>query len=208
MTPAMRLFKRAMATKIAFVPMPGGEPQASGPGGAPIDPMMDPAAAGGAPMDPAAAGGAPMDPAAMGMDPAAMGMDPAAMGMDPSMMDPSLGAPPAGGEGVTSADAKTVEDITKRTMDIVRQTLEMVGKAKPVEGGSSESASPAPAPAPVIPPGPISGLPGDMSGVGVPGATGIPKMASVLNRLGHPRKSKVAMVLDRKQGLRAFFNGR
>ena len=197
MTPAMRLFKRAMATKVAFVPMPGGEPQqASGPGGAPIDPMMDPAAA----------GGAPMDPAAMGMDPAAMGMDPAMM--DPSMMDPSLGAPPAGGEGVTADDAKTVNDITKRTMDIVRQTLEMVGKAKPVEGGSSASAAPAPAPAPIIPPGPISGLPGDMSGVGVPGATGIPKMASVLNRLGHPRKSKVAMVLDRKQGLRAFFNGR
>jgi len=145
-----------------------------------------------------------MDPAAMGMDPAAMGMDPAMM--DPSMMDPSLGAPPAGGEGVTADDAKTVNDITNRTMDIVRQTLEMVGKAKPVEGGSSASAAPAPAPA--IPPGPISGLPGDMSGVGVPGATGIPKTASVLNRLGHPRKSKVAMVLDRKQGLRAFFNGR
>lgn len=99
-----RLFKRALAEKLAFVPM--GASQAAGPGGEPVDPgaaaagappggaPMDPAAMGGAPMDPAAMGGAPMDPAAM--DPAAMGgappMDPAMAGMPP--MDPAAGGMP------------------------------------------------------------------------------------------------------------------
>lgn len=102
-----RLFKRALAEKLAFVPM--GASQAAGPGGAPVEPgaagaaggaPMDPAA-GGAPMDPAAAGGgAPMDPAMAAMppmDPAAGGMppaDPAAMGGAPPVDPAAMGALP------------------------------------------------------------------------------------------------------------------
>lgn len=94
--------------KVAFVPMPGGDPAAMDPaamGGAPMDPAM----AGGAPMDPAAVGGAPMDPAAMGgapMDPAMAGgmppMDPAAMGgMPPPTPTP---AAPSGMISMTSEE--------------------------------------------------------------------------------------------------------
>lgn len=180
MNPAIRLFKRALATKVAFVPMPGGE-QATGPGGAPVDPAAggDPAAMGGAPMDPMAAGGAPMDPAAMGgapMDPAAMGMDPAAMGMDPSMMDPAAMPPEegGGGDGVTAADAETVDKITRRTLDIVRETLDMVGKTKGPKPAEGAEAAPA---EPVLPPGPITGAPADMSGIGA--LPGMPKIASL-----------------------------
>jgi hypothetical protein len=200
MNPALRLFKRAMSTKVAFVPMPGGEPQATGPGGMPVDPAaaggapMDPAAMGGAPMDPAAMGGAPMDPAAMGGDPAAMGMDPAAMGMDPAAMgmDPAaMGMPPeeppaeGGGEGVTESDVNTVDKITRRTLDIVRETLDMVGKTKkPVDAAAG--AAPAAAEAP-LPPGPITGAPADMSSIGQ--GAGIPKIASVFGRIGQPKNT-------------------
>lgn len=183
MTPAQRIFKRALAEKLAFIPM---GPQAAGPGGAPVDPMaaggmpsgapMDPAMAGmppGAPMDPMAAGGmppgAPMDPMA-GMPPGAP-MDPAMAGgmppMDPAMdpmaaagglppVEPPPDAPPA--EGLTKSDVETVDTITQRTMDIVRQTLEMVGKAKTKTEGGGEAAPAAPAPA--AQPGPVSGMPG------------------------------------------------
>jgi hypothetical protein len=168
MTLAARIFQRALNEKLAFVPLgtAGAKlgQQAPGPGGAPMDPAM-----GGAPpappMDPAMAGGMPppsMDPAMGGMPP----MDPAMAGgmppMDPSMgMPPDMGMPPMPeappeppqGSGVTTEDAEVVDKITKRTMDIVRQTLEMVGKAKPVEGKPGEAA-------PGAGPGPVTGQPG------------------------------------------------
>jgi len=192
------VFKLALAQhqrKSAFVEMSEktGQ-QAAGPGGAPVDP-----AAGGAPMDPMAAGGAPpMDPMAGGMppmppmDPMAGGappMDPMAGGMPP--MDPMAamgGLPPLDpmaapeGEGggdaaITTPDADTLKQIQQNTMDLVRQTLEMVGKAKPMEGGAA-----ADKPAEVDPatqPGPITGQPGfDPSILGGP-----LKLASVKRKL-------------------------
>ncbi len=176
MTLAARIFQRALNEKLAFVPLgtAGAKlgQQAPGPGGAPMGP---PAGPGGAPMDPAMGGAPPVDPAMAGgmpppgMDPAMGGMppmDPAMAGgmppMDPSMgMPPDMGMPPMPeappeppqGSGVTSDDAEVVDKITKRTMDIVRQTLEMVGKAKPVEGKPGEAA-------PGAGPGPVTGQPG------------------------------------------------
>lgn len=194
-----RLLKRALDEKQyefrkrAFIPMGSSAEktgaQAPGPGGAPVDPMaaggapMDPMAAGGAPpMDPMAAGGAPpMDPMAAGgapMDPMAGGapMDPMAGGMPPL---PPLPEEPAagGGEGVTPEDAETVDKITERTLDVVRQTLEMVGKAKPVKAEEeAEPAQPAPeAPAPEAMPGPVTGQPGFD-----PATFGAPKIASAI----------------------------
>jgi hypothetical protein len=169
-------------TKTAFVPLGKHAQQAPGPGGAPVDPAMmggDPAM-GGMPMDPAMAGGAPMDPAMMA-DPAAAGMpmDPAMAGgappMDPAMagaappVDPAMGGMPPmdpamlaslaapapaapSSAGLTAEDEQVVDKITKRTMDIVRQTLEMVGKAKKPE--SADAAAPAGQP------GPVTGMPG------------------------------------------------
>lgn len=182
MTLAARIFQRALYEKLAFVPLgtAGAKlgQQAAGPGGAPMGP---PAGPGGAPMDPAMGGmppAPPMDPAMAGgmpppgMDPAMGGMpppppvDPAMAGgmppMDPSMgMSPDMGMPPMPepppeapqGPGVTSEDAEIVDKITKRTMDIVRQTLEMVGKAKPAEGKPGEAA-------PGAGPGPVTGQAG------------------------------------------------
>jgi hypothetical protein len=140
MISSQRLFKRALAEKLGFIPM-GASQQAAGPGGEPVDPNapppgappgapMDPAMAGGAPMDPAMAGGAPMDPAMAGappMDPAmggappmdpAMGgappMDPAMGGMppmDPSMMDPAMGGmPPPPPEEEPNSSETDVDD--------------------------------------------------------------------------------------------------
>jgi hypothetical protein len=181
-----RLLKRALAEKQqefrkrAFIPMGSAAEktgaQAPGPGGMPIDP----AAGGGAPMDPAMGGMPPMDPAMMGgmppMDPAMGGMppmDPAAMGAPMDMPLPPEGELPppppeeggGEGEGLTAEDAETVDKITQRTLDVVKQTLEMVGKAKtpkPEEGG--EAAAPAaeapPEPPPEAMPGPVTGEPG------------------------------------------------
>lgn len=165
------MLKRALAEfdKRAFVSMPGGQPpaggQAPGPDGMPVDPM-----AGGAPMDPGM-GGAPMDPGMGGapMDPGMGGEMPPMPPMDPGM-DPLADLPPVdgedgGSEGLTAEDAEVADKITRRTMDIVRETLEMVGKAKPREGeeaADAEAAAPA-APAPVPPeqqPGPVTGRPG------------------------------------------------
>jgi hypothetical protein len=58
---------------------------------------------------------------------------------------------------VTKEDAEVVDAITKRTMDIVRQTLEMVGKAKPPVKAEEAAAEP---PAPASLPGPVTGQPG------------------------------------------------
>ena len=167
-TPAHRLFKRALAESIhkqAFVPMTNKEGQAAGPGGMPVDP----AAGGGAPMDPAMAGGAPMDPAMGGMPP----MDPmaAAMGGMPPLppegeeVTEEVVDEASGGADVSMPDIDAMQSIQANTMDIVRQTLEMVGKAKPVEGGDvagGEAAAPKPAeePAAAEMPGPITGQPG------------------------------------------------
>lgn len=196
-TIAQKLFKRALDEKLvelrkrAFIPMGTSAEktgaQAPGPGGAQVDPM----AGGGAPMDPSM-GGAPMDPAMGGapMDPAMGGMPPPPM--DPSMggmppMDPAMGGmpppmdmgmpPPAegGGDGLTKEDADTVNTITQRTLDIVRQTLEMVGKAKKPEGG--EAAAPSTiTPPPESLPGPVTGQPGFD-----PAMFGATKTASVLS---------------------------
>jgi hypothetical protein len=97
----------------------------------------------------------------------------------------------AGGKGLTPEDADTVQSVVEQTMDIVRQTLEMVGKAKPKEeqvADKAEEASEAP-PAPEASaateetppeaqPGPVTGQPGL-----APDAIGGPlKLSSVLDR--------------------------
>jgi hypothetical protein len=155
MTNVQTLFRRALLEKVAFMPM-GAAEQAAGPDGQPVQPggapPMDPGM-GGAPMDPAM-GGAPMDPA-MGGAP----MDPGMGGAPP--LDPAMGGMPGEGEsnGLTPEDAETVDKITERTMNIVRETLEMVGKAKtpkPEEGAGV----PPPPPAPTEMPGPVTGQPG------------------------------------------------
>jgi hypothetical protein len=161
MHPAARLFERALQEKLAeyrkqaFVPADPG--QAAGPGGAPPGAPMDPMAGGAPPMDPMAGGAPPMDPMAGGAPP----MDPMMGGapMDP-MMDPMMGGMPpepegGGNQGLTAEDAETVDKITQRTMNIVRETLEMVGKAKPVQPEAPEAA-----PAPESVPGPVTGQPG------------------------------------------------
>ena len=193
---ASRLFRRSLDEKLAdfrksaFVPMgtvaeKTGQ-QAMGPGGMPVDPAMG----GGAPMDPMAGGAPPMDPMAGGMPP----MDPMAGGMPP--MDPMAGGEPplpppegdippppppleeeGGNQGLTSEDAETVDKITSRTMDIVRQTLEMVGKAKPKAEAEGEAAAAA-APPPPPPTGPITGQSYDPAQV----MDGPLKLASALKR--------------------------
>ncbi len=186
MTNHARLLKRALAEKLAdyrksaFVPMTAKQgQQAPGPGGMPVDPM----AAGGAPMDPMGAGGmppapggAPMDPMAAGGMPPAPPMDPmAAGGMPPAPpMDPMAagGMPPAdpmaaplpgddaaggaGGAAISKPDVEALKDVQQNTMEIVRQTLEMVGKAKPKEEAAPAAAEPTPASTP----GPVTGQPG------------------------------------------------
>jgi len=201
MTLAARIFQRALHEKLAFVPLgtAGAKlgQQSAGPGGAPVGAPMDPAAGGmppAPPMDPAMGGMPPMDPAAGGMPPAPP-MDPAAAGgmppMDPSMgmppagMDPSMGMPPdmgmppmpepppaPSGAGVTTEDADVVDKITKRTMDIVRQTLEMVGKAKKPDGSDATAAAPSTV-------GPITG----QSGFDASALPGPLKMAAALKGL-------------------------
>jgi len=163
---------------------PGGMPVApgGGGGGAPMDPAM----MGGAPMDPAMMGGAP-PPGGGGMPPPPM--DPAAGGgappLDPMAAgggDPMAGLPPLpggeelpplpgeegmeeGGEGDTSisgGDVEALKGIQQNTMDIVRQALEMVGKAKPQEAaeGDGKAAEQAEPPPPEAQPGPVTGQPG------------------------------------------------
>lgn len=178
MTNHARILKRALAEalqeKRAFQPPP--DQQAAGPGGQPVDPGMG----GGAPMDPMMGGGPPMDPGMGGAPP----MDPGMGGgppMDPGMGgDPMMGAPmdlppeellgelddePGEGEAsISGADVEALKSVQENTMDIVRQTLEMVGKAKPVEGkpegGDGAGTEPPPAPAPDAQPGPVTGQPG------------------------------------------------
>ncbi len=151
---------------------PPGAPPGAPPGGAPMDPSMGgappPGMPPGAPMDPGAGGIPPMppgDPSAGGAPP---GSDPSMGGappMDPSMggmppMDPSMMAPPpeaGSGAGVTEEGADIVDKITKRTMDIVRQTLEMVGKTKTPKSDAPEAAPP---PTPAQLPGPVTGMTG------------------------------------------------
>ena len=228
MTPAQRIFKRALSEKLAFILMgANGGAQAAGPGGAPVQPgppgaggppgappgpggppgmppgaPMDPnAPPGPAPMDPSAAPpGAPMDPSAGG-PPGAPPMDPSAGGPPP--MDPNAGAPPvdpaaagmppmdapppADDKGLTPTGVDIVDKITQHTMDIVRQTLEMVGKAKTKEERSAALASigkddtSAP-PLPGSAPGPVSGMPGfDPSMISGPLKTN--KTASILGKI-------------------------
>lgn len=78
-------------------------------------------------------------------------------------------------DGVTSQDAQTVEKIQDRTLDLVRKTLQMVGKAKSdaeMQGDAAEAPPtppPAEAPAPEQQPGPITGQPGlDPAALGGP----------------------------------------
>ena len=180
-----RLFKRALdegLNKTAFIPA-----QATGPGGAPVQPGAgagagappgappggDPmAAAGGAPPpggDPmAAAGGAPPAPPA---DPAAAGgappTDPAAAGAPPtdpmaSQMDPSAPPKPISGEPVSPGAADTVMQIVERTLKAERDKGPKQPKA-PAAGGAAG------APDPTSLPGPVSGQPGfDPSMMGGP----------------------------------------
>lgn len=209
MTNHARLLKRALAEKlseerekVAFIPMTAKEgQQAAGPGGAPIDPM-----AGGAPMDPMAAGGAPMDPMAGGapMDPMAAGGAPPMDPMAGGAMDPMAGLPPLPEEGgeeiaaegeaqVSQPDVEALKDVQQNTMEIVRQTLEMVGKAKPQEAadGKPEEAASAEPPPPEAQPGPVTGQPGfDPSAIGGPLKMALAKKAA-------EKKASVASLISR-----------
>jgi hypothetical protein len=218
MTPAQRLFKRALAEKTAFVDLTSKKTgqQATGPDGAPVDPAaaappapgglpMDPAAQAGAaeampvpgdpmaagipgaPADPMAAGAPPMDPAAAGAPPVDPMMDPAAAGAVPSdPMAGSLGEPPVDGP---SGDTAVTSNEAKVVMDIVERTLAAVGKKKTpgapgAPGGAGGApgappADPAAAAAAGLPPGPVTGLPGDLSALA---GAGPMKLASILNR--------------------------
>lgn len=196
-----RLFKRALAEKLAFIPM--GASQAAGPGGEPVDPNappadpnapptdpaaggapMDPMAAGGAPMDPAAAGGAPMDPAMAGMppmDPAAGGMppmDPAAMGMPP-MPEPPPEEPVNSAETDVNADGKpdTMVPLAAMKSFTVGVIEAMKGRVTAPAKQEAEKAK-ADAAAGGMP-GPVTGMPGfDPSMI-----QGPMKTASVLSRV-------------------------
>lgn len=203
--------------KVGFVPPPSktGQ-QAAGPGGAPVDPMAaggappagDPMAAmGGAPPPP---GGAPMDPmadpmAAMGGGaPPPPGGAPPPPGGDPlagleDLMGGGGGGEPApedepppdtgGGDGISTTDSETLQTIQQNTMDIVRQALEMVGKAKPQEEQKAEteanvakleSDAQAAAPEAASTPGPVTGQPVDAEAASqIPGPL---KLGQVLAR--------------------------
>jgi hypothetical protein len=172
--------------KLAFVPSQGQ--QAPGPDGQPVG--LD---AGGGPGGPAGPGGAPPAPPGQpGMPPAppqgAPAGPPGAPPMDPSAgaappADPNA-APPAdpnqppadllaamGAGAPTEAGPKDPNtainhDQAKLVMDIVTKTLDAYGKSKKPNGGAKPpgGADPAAGGDPnALPPGPVTGLPGDMS---------------------------------------------
>lgn len=96
-TKLLKEVEKLVNEKIAFVPMPGGDPGMGGGMPPPGAPPMDPAAMGAPPMDPAAMGAPPMDPAmAGGMPPPA---DPMAAGAPPPAPAP---APSSGMINMTS----------------------------------------------------------------------------------------------------------
>ena len=120
-------FDKMLHEKQAFIPMPGGQPEAP-PQAAP--PMLAPAP-----------GGAPMDPAMMGGDPAAMGMDPAAMGTDPAMMEQALMAEGAAPDLAASSPPPAVAaDAPDASMPTTRdELLDMLRElVKEIEAGAKE----------------------------------------------------------------------
>ncbi len=200
MTLPTRILKRSFVPsqpepEAGQMPGPDGAPAGAGAGPAAGAMPMDPAAAGGMPVDPAAAaGGAPVDPAATGA-PAeqAAAADPAAQaaagnpGAQPApaapAVDPATGQPaPAGQEPDKPIDpnAAVNHGQARVVMDIVERTLTAVGKNKknapPAGAGGAPGAPGAPgaggAPDPSQAPGPITGLPGDMSQFAGPIKTG------------------------------------
>lgn len=120
----LALVKGQLSEKVAFVPMPGGDPAMGG----------DPAAMGGAPMDPAAMGGAPVDPAmAGGMPP----MDPAAMGgapMDPAAMPPPPAPAPAPASGMITMSADELFKFVKQIVALCTNN-KFGGDPRPTDGG-------------------------------------------------------------------------
>ncbi len=167
LTLSLRLAKRA------FIPPP--DAQQPGPDGQPVDPaagapipVPGSAPAGGAlpPGGDPAAGAAPADPS---MDPAmAAGAPP----VDPSAappVDPSADImPDAPPEAPVDPNASVTKGQSDVVMAIVERTLTAVGKNKktapPAPGGSAAPAAPAGDPN-ALPPGPVTGLPGDMSAI-------------------------------------------
>lgn len=195
MNPLQRRFQRALLEKIAFTPL---GPQAAGPGGAPVDPAAggappaDPMAAGGAPMDPMAGGMPPMDPAAMGGMPP---MDPAAAGAPPA--DPMAGGapplppePPAPEEPINDPNTDIDNNGKPDTMVPLEPMKDFaIGIIEAMKGKKTQDAADPNAPKPEgagaeegMAPGPVTGLPGDMSGFGAPGSSGPMKLASVLEK--------------------------
>lgn len=194
MTIAAQLLRRALAEdlalrKAAFVPLDKNAQQAAGPGGAPVDPAVAggaPPAPGAAPMDMAAAdpaAAAPVDPA-MAADPTAAGAPP----MDPAMMDPAMMAPPAEPPlpepEVNDASTDVDDDGKPDTMvplsgmkDFAVGLIEAMKGKKTREADPVEEAAAAGAEA-ALPPGPVTGIPGDLSSL--PGPL---KTASVLSQL-------------------------
>lgn len=166
--------------KVAFLP---STPQATGPGGQPVDPA---AAAGGAPPGGAPPAGAmemppgapPGDPAAAGAppaDPAAAGMPPAPP--EPPAPDPSAGMPPppsdpsAGGETMVPLNA-----ITNFATSIIEATKgKRTAEAAAAEAAADKAGGGAPGEQPAL--GAITGLP-----MGEGGASGPLKLASVIVR--------------------------
>ncbi len=212
MTPAQRLLKRAFAEKTAFVEMgaDGASPQATGPGGAAVDPAaaasaappgaspldpagaMDPAAAGGAaPMDPMAAGAPPADPMAAGMPP----VDPAAAGAPPT--DPMAGLPPAPEAPPVNDPAADIDNNGKPDTMVPLAPIKdfAVGLIEAMKGKKTQDAMDPNAEAagasagapPGLPPGPVTGLPGDMSAIASNGPLPMPKTASILGRTKETR---------------------
>jgi len=224
MTPAQRLLKRAFAEKTAFVEMgaDGTSPQASGPGGAPVDPtasagaappgaspldpagaMAPPAADGAAPMDPMAAGAPPADPMAAGAPP----VDPAAAGAPPA--DPMAGLPPPPPEAppINNPDTDVDNNGKPDTMVPLAPIKDFaVGLIEAMKGKktqdamdpNAEAAGAAAGAPPGLPPGPVTGLPGDMSAIAGNGPLPVPKTASILGRTSGTRDifAKRASTLD------------
>ena len=119
---------------------------------------------GGAPMDPAAGGMPPMDPA--GMPP----VDPAALGVPP-VNDPATDVD-SDGKPDTMVPLGAIKDLT-------------VGIIEAMKGRKTQDAAPKEPEGSELPPGPVTGLPGDMSGIAASGPLKMGALSRVIvHKLG------------------------
>lgn len=170
MNPALAKMIFERHTKVAFVPAQ----QASGPGGAPVDPTggqggMPPGA-----MDPSAGGAPPMDPSGMppgAMDPAAGGAPPADPGAGAPPEDPSAGMPPMPPEAppeppVNDASTDVDGDGKPDTMvplagmkDFAIGLIEAMKGKRTADADAAKADAGAPVGGDAPAPGPITGMP-------------------------------------------------